>query len=261
MRPILHVIPVCPFCQRVEIVLGLKGLQDAVERRAVDITRPRDPAFLAMTRGTTSLPVLETSRGVLKESLVLMRYVDALDASTPVARTDPYEHAVEDMLVAHEGSFSGAGYKLVLNQDPAARAALTEALLAEYAKLDAYLRWRNPDGVWLFDRFGFAEAVYTPLFQRFWFLEHYEGFELPAQGYERVRTWRDACVAHQAAQQVSREWILKVYYDYAQGAGNGALLPGRRRSSFSVERPWQDRPWPPARKYVTPATDAELGLE
>ena len=63
-----------------------------------------------------------------------------------------------------------------------------------------------------------------------------------------------------AAQQVSREEIVKFYYDYAKGAGNGALLPGRRRSSFVFEPHWRSRPWPPKDKYGHSATDEELGL-
>src|SRR5690606_36442527 len=63
-----------------------------------------------------------------------------------------------------------------------------------------------------------------------------------------------------AAQQVSREEIVKSYYDYALGAGNGALLPGRRKSSFVFEPHWSNRPWPPADKYGPPASDEELGL-
>ena len=55
-KPIVHHIPVCPFCQRLEILLALKGQPDAVEFRVVDITRPRDPGLLAKTRGTTALP-------------------------------------------------------------------------------------------------------------------------------------------------------------------------------------------------------------
>jgi len=63
-------------------------------------------------------------------------------------------------------------------------------------------------------------------------------------------------VAHPAAQQVTKEEIVKVYYDYARGAGNGALLPGRDRSSFVFEPPWSSRPWPPKDKYAP----AALGL-
>ena len=53
---------------------------------------------------------------------------------------------------------------------------------------------------------------------------------------------------------------MKVYYDYAKGAGNGELLPGRTRSSFVFDPPWQQRPWPPRDKYGHSATDEELGL-
>lgn len=259
-RPVLHVIPVCPFCQRTEVLLALKGATDAVELRAVDITRPRDPALLALTRGTTALPVLETPRGVLKESLVLLRYLDDVAPGPRVALEDPFERAAEDMLLAMEGDFSAAGYRMMLNQDPAQRAALERALLAQYARLDDYLRWRNPEGTFLFERFGLAECAFTPLFQRFWVNEYYDGFALPAEGFARVARWRDACLAHPAAQQVTHEQVVKSYYDYAMGAGNGALLPGRAASSFALSPHWRERPMPPREKYGQRATDEELGL-
>ena len=53
---------------------------------------------------------------------------------------------------------------------------------------------------------------------------------------------------------------MKLYYDYAKGAGNGALLPGRTKSSFAFEPHWRTRPWPPRDKYAVAATDAGLGL-
>lgn len=260
---VVHHIPVCPFSQRLEILLALKGRRDEVEFRVVDITRPRDPALLEKTRGTTALPVLELPDGrVLKESLVLMQYLEDLFPDPPVAQREPYRRAVENMLVRLEGPFVNQGYTLVMNQQPERRAALTEAMLAQYAQLGDFLQQHAPDRTFLFEAFGWAEAVFTPMFMRFWFLEYYEGFELP-QGearFDRVRRWRDACLAHPAAQQVSREEIVKLYYDYAKGAGNGALLPGRRRSSFVFEPHWRRRPWPPADKYGHSASDEELGL-
>ena len=258
-KPKLYHIPVCPFSQRVEILLELKGIRDSVDFHVVDITKPRAPALLAKTRGTTALPVLELADGrVLKESLVLLRYVEDLHPQPPVARRDPYERAVENMLIAMEGDFTNAGYRLVMNQDPGKRQGLTEQMDAQYQKLDDFLAWHAPDGEFLFERFGLAECVFTPMFARFWFLDYYEGYDI-AQAVPRVRRWRDACLAHPAAQQVSREEIVKLYYDYAWGAGNGALLPGRQRSSFVFEPHWKARPWPPRGKQAT-ASDAQLGL-
>jgi len=103
--------------------------------------------------------------------------------------------------------------------------------------------------------------VFTPLFMRFWSLDYYEECDLPDDSrYARVRKWRDACLAHPAAQQVSREEIVKLYYDYALGAGNGALVPNREVSSFVFDPHWQSRPWPPKAKYDVSASDRELGL-
>ena len=55
---IVHHIPVCPFSQRLEILLALKGLRNRVDFRVVDITQPRPEWLLKETRGTTALPIL-----------------------------------------------------------------------------------------------------------------------------------------------------------------------------------------------------------
>ena len=261
-RPLVCHIPVCPFSQRLEILLTLKGLADAVDFHVVDITQPRPDWLLERTGGTTAMPVLLLpDGGVIKESLVILRYVEEAFPEPAIARGDPYERAVERMLIAHEGSFTACGYRFVMNRDLAARDGFVEQMLSEYAKLDAFLRRHNPDGTFLFESFGLAEAVFTPMFMRFWFLEYYEGFDVPeTDDYARVRRWREACLADPRTRQVGREEIVKLYYDYALGCGNGALPEGREVSSIAFEPHWSERPWPPRDKYGRAATDRELGL-
>jgi glutathione S-transferase len=261
-KPIIYHIPVCPFSQRVEILLSLKGLTDAVEFRVMDITVPRPDWFLEMTGGTTSMPVMDLGDGrVLKESLVILRYVEEAFGTGEISRVDPYERAVERMLVAREGAFTVDGYTMVMNRDRAKTDSHWGKMMDHYAWFDAFLRKHNPDGTWLFDDFGFAECVFTPLFMRFWFLEYYEGFSLPDdEAFARVRKWYDACLGHTAAQQVTKREIVTVYYDYAVGLGNGALPEGRKASSFAFEPAWDTRPLPPKDKYDRIADDMELGL-
>src|SRR5690606_35448303 len=127
---------------------------------------------------------------------------------------DPYKRAIENMLIAVEGYFTAAGYRLEMNRDAERRQALHDAMLAQYRRLQDFLDWQSPGGTFLFERFGLAEAVFTPMFVRFHFLDYYENFELPAEGFERVARWREACLAHPAAQQVERERVIKLYYDY-----------------------------------------------
>ena len=261
-RPIVYHIPVCPFSQRLEILLELKGRRKELDFHVVDITKPRPQGLLEKSRGTTALPILETLDGrVIKESLVILQYLEDVFPQPPVAQRDPYRRAVEGMLTRLEGPFVTKGYTYVLNQDPARRAVLRNEMLAQYALLNDFLAQHAPEGPFLFEQFGWAETVFTPMFMRFWFLEYYEGFDLPQDArYARVRAWRGACLAHPAAQQVTKERIVKLYYDYAKGAGNGALLAGRERSSFVFEPDWPGRPWPPRDKYGRSATDRELGL-
>ncbi|MDF0601795.1 glutathione S-transferase family protein [Psychromarinibacter sp. C21-152] len=261
-RPVIHHIPVCPFSQRVEILLELKGCRDAAAFDVIDITRPRPDWLLQKTGGTTALPVMDLGGGrVLKESMVLLRYAEEALPGPAVARTDPYERGVERLMATREGPFAMSGYLFVMNRDRAKTAEKREALLEHYRWLSAFLDRHNPEGTYLFDSFGLAEAIYTPMMARFWFLDYYEGFDLPETAdYARVRRWRDACLSHPAAQQVSYERIVKLYYDYAVGCGNGALPEGRRVSSFTFDPDWRDRPMPPRDKYDRIAGDAELGL-
>lgn len=261
--PIVYHIPVCPFSQRLEILLALKSCSNAVEFSVVDITKPRDPELLVKTRGTTALPILETTEGhILKESLVILRYLDETVGTSTLRRADPYESAVESMLMAKEASFTMAGYLFVMNQDTTQRDAHYSKMLDLYRELNDYLVEHNPNGTFLFEKFGLAEVVFTPMFMRFWFLDYYEEFSLPTGGeYDRVQKWQDACLAHPMTQQVSREEIIKLYYDYALGSGNGALPEGRQRSSFSFTPHWKGRPWPPRGKYIQSATDEQLGLD
>lgn len=258
-KPVVYHIPVCPFSQRLEILLALKGLSHEVELHVVDITMPRPDWLLQKTGGRGAMPILETEEGVvLYESLVLMQYLE--DRFEPrIAQRDPTKRALENLFSSLEGPFVSSGYRLVLNQDRGAEPALLDKHLTQWAKLDDFLRAHASDRTFLFEEFGWAEAVYASMFMRFWFLEYYESFELP-DSLARVRRYRDACREHPAAQQVTREEIIKAYYDYAKGAGNGALPAGRAQSSFVFEPHWSERPWPPADKYGVSATDAELGL-
>lgn len=255
-------IPICPFSQRLEILLTLKGRQNDVHFEVVDITKPRDKSLLKLTHGTTELPVLITDDGkVVKESLIIMQYLEDIFSEQTIARRDPYQRAVQNMLTMLEEPFVMQGYMFLMNQVIEQREAHHEKMLQQYAKLNDFLEQHSPDGTYLFDEFGWAECIFTPFFMRFWFLEYYEGFKLPTtKQYVRVARWQLACLEHPAAQQVTKEEVIKLYYDYAKGAGNGALVEGRKCSSFVFEPDWRTRPWPPKDKYHHNTTDEELGL-
>ena len=262
MSMTIHHIPVCPFCQRIEILLELKGLRDAVAFQVVDITKPRDPRLTALGHGSTELPLLEFGDGrtALRESRVILDFVDRTFPDPPVRPADPHTRALEDLIVALEGAYTGAGYSWVLNRDRDRTDDHRERMLKACRDISKRLEDYAPGDLWVLDDFGWTEAVFTPLMQRFWFNNYYEDFTIPdAPEYARFKRWHDACVAHPAAGQVTYDQIVTLYYDYAMGCGNGALPEGRRVSSFTFTPDWRDRPMPPRDKW-TPVGDAELGL-
>eukprot|EP01035_Chromulina_nebulosa_P007668 gene7668-10357_t len=67
----MYHIPGCPFSERVELLLDLKGLSTIMADHEIDISKPRPDWLLRKTRGTTALPALELENGeTLKESMV-----------------------------------------------------------------------------------------------------------------------------------------------------------------------------------------------
>ena len=66
-RPVVYHIPVCPFSQRLEILLELKNQSGALEFRVVDITVPRDPEMLPIAVDLEYLG--NCSRDVSREQL------------------------------------------------------------------------------------------------------------------------------------------------------------------------------------------------
>lgn len=256
---ILYHFPGCPYSERVEIILNLKGLSGAIDDVELDLSKPRPDWLLEKTGGSTSLPVLDCGTQVLRESAVVLRYVDSQFPEHQVRHPDPLQHAIESMLGLMDSKYARAGYALLRNRDPDKREACRQAIDAEYEQLDGFLCRYGGAGPFLFENFGWAEVILTPLMKRLECLAYYEDYCIP-EALERVTAWHAACLSHPAAQSRKLEEILKLYYDYSRGVGGGALVDGRRKSSFALDPPWSDRPMPPRDKWGEGATDTELGL-
>lgn len=254
----MYNFPGCPFSERIEIMMALKGRAAQLRSIEIDLSAPRPAWLLEKTLGSTALPAIDTPAGTIKDSLVIMRYLDSVLPGRPVAHPDPFLHAIEATLAGLAPALSSAGYKMIQNRDGAQCATLQGEVDAQFGAIDQFLRHYSPDGDFLFVQFGWAETIFTPVFKRLWFLEYYEDYRIPQQ-YKRVLAWREHCVAHPAAQLRGHDELMKLYADYAQGAGGGRLAPGRRVSSFALSPPVSSRPMPPRDKWRA-VTDADLGL-
>ncbi|WP_373987328.1 glutathione S-transferase family protein [Duganella sp. BuS-21] len=255
---IMYHFPGCPFSERIEILMALKGQSARLSMVDIDLSSPRPEWLLKKTRGGTALPAIDVPQGTIKDSMVIMRYLDSAFPARPVAHPTPYLHALEEMLAGLAPALSTAAYKMIQNRDPQLCAPLRCQVDIQFGAIDAFLRLYSSDGDLLLDHFGWAETILTPVFKRLWFLEYYENYAIPPQ-YERVIRWRAQCLAHPAAQAHDHKEIIKLYYDYSQGAGGGRLAPGRAVSSFTLSVDVGARPMPPRDKWL-PTTDQSLGL-
>jgi glutathione S-transferase len=250
-------IAVCPFAQRTRMVLALKGVDFVLTE--IDITRPRPDWFLAMNP-LGQVPVIRHAGRVLNESSVINEYLEEVFPAPRLFPADAFQRAQSRILIDKVNqAFVPAMYALLLNQDPARHAELMEKALAGWAWLDAFLMRHNPDGTMLWEGFGMADLSVAPFFQRYCLNAHFRGFRLPeTQQYARVRRWRDALLAHPLviATGMADDDFIKLYADYALGHGNGAVPPGRERSSFDLSVPLAARPMPPPPDWVVRVTSA-----
>lgn len=245
----LYSMAVCPFAQRARMMLALKGIE--FELVEIDITKPRPDWFKALNP-LGKVPVLRHEGRLLNESSVICEYLeDAFPGAPSRVPRDPYTRALARILIDHGNQrFVPAMYRLLMNQDPALDEPRTEEALSAWRFVDEHLRRYAPDATFLDDGDGFslAEINYAPFFQRYCLNEHYRGFRLPEDGrFDRVRKWRDACLAEPlvAKTGMAAEDFIKLYYDYSLGCGDGAIPPGRERSSFDLGVPLAERPLPP----------------
>jgi glutathione S-transferase len=242
----IYSIAVCPFAQRTRILLKLKNIEFALTE--IDITRPRPDWFLRLNP-LGQVPVIRYQDRVLNESSVINEYLDEVFPKPSVMPEDAYERAQSRILIDRLNQhFVPTMYRLLMNQDAGGKQALVDKALAEWAWLDRFLVQHNPDGVWLWNNFGMADLSAAPFFQRWCLNAYYRGLDAPAdENTARVRRWYDACLAHPlvVATGMPDEDYIKLYEDYALGYGNGAVPPGRDRSSFDLSVPLAGRPMPP----------------
>ena len=246
----LFSMAVCPFAQRARMMLALKGID--YELAEIDISKPR-PAWFKELNPLGKVPVLRHDGRLLNESSVICEYLeDAFPEAPSRVPRDPYTRALARILIDHcNQKFVPAMYRLLMNQDRALDQQRTEEALSAWHFVDEFLVRHDPGGTFLDDGDGFslAEINYAPFFQRYCLNEHYRAFRLPEDGrYERVRRYRDACLAEPIVQRTGMrdEDFIKLYFDYSLGFGDGAIPPGRERSSFDLDMPLADRPLPPA---------------
>jgi glutathione S-transferase len=198
----------CPYVQRVAIVLHEKGL--AFERRTIDLARKPDWFLAISPLGKT--PVLQVQGQSLFESAVICEYLDEV-AMPALHPHDPLQRARHRAWMEFGSTVLNAIGGFYSAPDEAALQARARDLRARFVQLEEALAEFSAAGPYFAGApFGMVDAVFGPVFRYFDVIDHMPGvgdFQW-WQGLPRVQQWRRALAARTSVQQA-------VAADYADG--------------------------------------------
>jgi glutathione S-transferase len=243
-KPItVYSMMICPFAQRTRLHLHRKGV--AFDLREVDICRPRPEWFLNLNP-LGQVPVLVNGEDVICDSSIISEYIEeTFPSPLPFGKTPTAKAKVRSLVKFVDSQFIPALYRL-LAATPHERVERVASALETWRWLDEFLA-ATGSGDFVDEAFGMAEIAIAPFFLRYEVVAYYQAFKLPQDDtYGRVAKWRDTVLEAPGVRETAESAtdLIKLYEDYAHGYFNGAVPPGRPRSSLDLNVPLQDRPLP-----------------
>ena len=198
----------CPYVQRVAIVLHEKGL--AFERRTIDLARKPDWFLAISPLGKT--PVLQVQGQSLFESAVICEYLD--EVATPALHPqDPLQRARHRAWMEFGSAVLNTIGAFYAAPDEATLQARAQDLRSRFVQIEDALGQRSVPGPYFAGpHFGMVDAVFGPVFRYFDVIDTLPGVDDLGlwQGLPLVHQWRAALAARPSVQQA-------VGVDYADG--------------------------------------------
>ena len=255
----VYSMTICPFAQRTRLHLELLGLRYELEN--LDICRPRPDWFLALNPAG-QVPVLVRGDDIVCDSSIIAEYLQEV-ATAPLAfGATPAERARQRAFVKFvDGRFVPALYLLMAAQTPAERTQRIDGALATFRWIDGFLADSDGAGEFVNDAFGVPEVSIAPFLLRYEVVAYYQDFALPeCDSLARVAGWRDRVLSVPAVRETAEPVpdLIKLYEDYTVGAYNGAIPPGKARSSLDLAVPLHARPVPPRAASVRTARSVRV---
>jgi glutathione S-transferase len=162
----------CPYCARVRIVLGEKG----VEVEVVEIDLQDRPAWLYGKNATGRVPVLEEDGRPLPESAVIMEFLEERYPDPPLLPPDPADRAFARLLVFRDHELTDPYYAFRRGEDGA-----PERLYSALAQLDVALSERSFLGG---AEYGLADIAYVP-----WLLRARDMLGVDLRRFQALAGW------------------------------------------------------------------------
>jgi glutathione S-transferase len=198
----------CPYVQRVAIVLHEKGL--AFERRTIDLAHK--PGWFLAISPLGKTPVLQVRGQSLFESAVICEYLDEV-AMPMLHPEDPLQRARHRAWMEFGSTVLNAIGAFYSATDEATLQARALDLRGRFVQIEEALSRHRAEGPYFAGPdFGMVDVVFGPVFRYFDVIDDLPGVaDLGLwQGLPQVAHWRAALAARTSVQQA-------VGPDYAEG--------------------------------------------
>jgi glutathione S-transferase len=176
----------CPYVQRVAIVLGEKGIP--FTRRDVDLSAK--PAWFTAISPLGKVPLLMVGEEVLFESSVIVEYIEDV-TGTPLHPADTLTRARHRAWMEFGSSLLADIWVVETTPDKAVLTQKLSTLRTKFQRLEAAL---GPGPHFAGEPFSVVDAVFAPVFRYFDVFDQITDFGTFA-GLPKVTAWRRALSA------------------------------------------------------------------
>ena len=214
----LYNLDVCPFAQRAKV--GLAHKRVPFEETHIDPTAK--PAWFLEMNPHGKLPVIVHDGRLVRESAVVLEYLEEVFDEIPMLPVDPYERSqVRLWLQFCNSEYVPAFYRCVLNTDESLRERNAAQMRAAIAGLLEGIETLSDEGPYfLGSELSLLDISFAPFVERHAAVEALAGVAIADdEEYAPLRRWFAAVAEHPAYAPTKRDdayWV-EVYTEYARG--------------------------------------------
>lgn len=228
----------CPFAQRAWIAL----LHKKVHFEYIETDPYSKPAELLAINPLGLVPAIDYGGQHVYDSMVCIEYIDeafpAAQDSHNILPADPIGRATARIWANYVNTrIVPVYYRLLQKREQSEREEAKRELLSQVRHLSNAMARLSPAGPFFAgDRFGLVDMALAPWVDRFFVLEHYRGFSVPASDAEegafaRFHTWWDAVQSVPAFRDTvqDRKKLLESYQRYADDTARSLVAEATRK--------------------------------
>lgn len=204
----------CPYAQRVRLVLAEKGLK-ATEIEIDPRNKPAD--FLALSPAG-KVPLLVHNDVRVWESAVINEYLDESFPEYPLLPRAPAQRALARIWISFADlRLYEPTHRLLHCSDPNVQTKFAEQLAEELRFLETHALAAHAGPYWLGDAFSLADIAFFPWFEQLAVLERFRNFRAPAE-CSRILAWHETVARRQGVRLTARSSDFYLH-GYAQLLG------------------------------------------